>query len=380
VNVPLLDLAALHARRRTEIESAIARVLDHQQFILGTEVASLEKELCAWLGVPDWRGAGTSSGTAALVLAQRLFDIGPGDEVIVPAYSFMSTASTVALVGATPVFADVDPGSLNLDPGGIAALLTPATRAVIAVHLFGRAADMPAIRAALDAAGRPEVRIIEDAAQGLGARLDGRPVGTFADASCISFFPSKNFGAYGDGGMVFVPTEAQAAELRKLRQHGFAAKYNSEVLGYNARLDGIQAAILRAKLPDLEAVGEERRQNAARYRELFGRHRWPEGFSLPVDDGPGGRFHHVYNQFNLRVPRRDDLQKRLEADGIGTAIYYPRTLPGQPSLSRFAAGRAGWPNAEAATRDSLAIPIYPGLTDEQAAWVVHRIAAFYGAA
>jgi len=379
MTVPLLDMKLLHLRRKAEIEQAVARCLDHQQFILGPEAAALEEELAAWLEVPGWRGVGTSSGTAALMLALRLLDLSGDDEVIVPAYSFMSTASTVALVGARPVFVDVDAASLNLTPEAVVAGLTPKTRAVIAVHLFGRAADVGGIRSALDKAGRSDVRIIEDAAQGLGARLDGQPVCTLGDIACVSFFPAKNLGAYGDGGMVFVRSEAEVQQLRMVRQHGFAGKYNSVVLGYNARLDGMQAAILRAKLPDLHAVEESRRSNAARYRALFAAGSLPAGFALPADDGADGRFYHVYNQFVVRAPRRDELAAFLDQRGIGSAVYYPKTLAQQPSLAAFVPQGASFPNADAATRDSLALPIFPGLTEAQQDYVVAAVADFYSA-
>ena len=377
MTVPLLDMKLLHARRKREIEEAVARCLEHQQFILGPEAAALEQELAAWLEAPGWLGVGTSSGTAALTLALRLLDLQEHDEVIVPAYSFMSTASTVALVGARPVFADVDPSTLNLTPASVVGALSPKTRAVIAVHLFGRAADVVAIRAALDAAGRTEVRIVEDAAQGLGARLDGRQACTLGDVACVSFFPAKNLGAYGDGGMVFVRSEREQQQLRMLRQHGFAAKYNSVVLGYNARLDGLQAAILRAKLPDLHDVALERRANAAAYRAAFAARALPESFALPPDDGPGARFYHVYNQFVVRAPERDALASFLDARGIGTAVYYPKTLPQQPSLAAFVDTSESFPNAERATQDSLALPIFPGLTADQRDYVVDAVASFY---
>lgn len=377
MTVPLLDMKLLHLRRKPEIEQAVARCLDHQQFILGPEAAAFEEELAAWLEVPGWRGVGTSSGTAALMLALRLLELQADDEVVVPAYSFMSTASTVALVGARPVFADVDPQTLNLTPEAMVGALTTKTRAVIAVHLFGRAADVVALRAALAEAGRSDVHIIEDAAQGLGARLDGQPVCTLGDVGCVSFFPAKNLGAYGDGGMAFVRTEAEVQQLRMVRQHGFAAKYNSVVLGYNARLDGMQAAILRAKLPDLHAVEEERRANAARYRALFAAASLPEAFALPSDDGADRRFYHVYNQFVVRAPRRDELAAYLDKRSIGSAVYYPKTLAQQPSLAAFVPEGASFPNAEAATRDSLALPIFPGLTEAQQDYVVASVANFY---
>lgn len=375
MTVPLLDLDILYARQRAAIDAAIQRVVASQSFILGPEVAALEAEVETFLEAPV-HAVGCGSGSDAIVLALRALGIGPGDEVVVPVHSFTSTATSVDLVGARPVFVDVEADTLNIDPTAVAAALTPRTRAVVAVHLFGRCADVPAIRAALVAAGRPDVRIVEDAAQALGARLDGRRACALADIATISFFPSKNLGAFGDGGMVVTPEADTAALLRMLRAHGAKRKYEAEVVGYNSRLDAIQAAVLRVRLPELDAWCAERRANAARYRELFDRADLPE-VTLPVDDGPDGRFLHIYNQFNLRVRDRDALAADLAARGIGTAVYYPRTLAQQPCYADRGLRDADYPKATAATTDSLAIAVYPGLVAEQQHTVVEAITAFY---
>lgn len=378
MSIPLLDLHVLYERQRDAIDAAIRRVVHSQHFIGGPEVAALEAEVAAWLG-GEVHAVACGSGSDAIILALRALDIGAGDEVVVPVHSFTSTATSVDVVGARPVFVDVEADTLNVGPDAVVAALGPATRAVIAVHLFGRPADIPAIRAALAAAGRADVAIIEDAAQALGSRLDGRPVGVLGDLATFSFFPSKNLGAFGDAGMVVALRDDHGEALRMLRQHGARTKYRAELVGYNSRLDAIQAAILRVKLPQLEGWCDERRANADLYRDRFAA-AGIDGVGLPPGDGPGGRFRHIYNQFNLRVPRRDQLQAHLEAAGVGTAVYYPSTLAQQPCYAHLGLDAAAFPNAGAATRDSLAIPIYPGLRPEQIGAVVERIGAFYAGA
>lgn len=369
--IPLLDLHALHQEQRDEIDVAIRRVLDSQHFILGPEVDALEREIAAYLE-DDVHAVGCGSGSDAIILALRALEVRDGDEVIVPVHSFTSTSTSVDIVGATPVFVDVEPDTLNIDPGLLAGALCPRTRAVIAVHLFGRPADVPALRAALDEAGRADVAIIEDAAQALGARLDGRRVCTLGDIATISFFPSKNLGAFGDGGMVVARDPDLADTVRLLRAHGARRKYEAERIGQNSRLDAIQAAVLRVRLPRLDDWCNARRANAARYRTLL-EARLPAR-ALPVGDGPSDRFHHIYNQFNLRLEARDAVAQALADAEIGTAVYYPRTLAQQPCYAHRALPDAAFPNATRATQDSLAIPIYPGLTEEQQTRVADVIA------
>lgn len=375
MQVPLLSLRALYAQQKEALDAAIARVVESQIFILGPEAKALETEIEDLLE-GRVHAIGCGSGSDAIILALRALGIGPGDEVIVPAHSFTSTATSVDVAGARPVFVDVEPVALNLDPELVASALTPATRAVVAVHLFGRCADVHAIRAALDSAGRSDVAIIEDAAQSLGAKLRGEPACTMGELSTTSFFPTKNLGGFGDGGMVFAKSASHAEDLRALRAHGAREKYKAEFIGYNSRLDAIQAAVLRVKLPALAGWCQTRRENAARYHELFAAAGLDERLQLPPADST--EFEHIFNQYNLRVPRRDDLKSMLAERGIGTAIYYPRTLPQQPCYAeRGFDHEAEFPVATAAAQDSLAIPIAPGTTPEQQAYVVDTISEFY---
>lgn len=373
MSVPLLDLSALYHEQRDAIDDAIRRVVESQVFIGGPEVDGLEQDVAAYL---EGRASAVAcgSGSDAIILALRALEVGSGDEVIVPAQSFTSTATSVDVVGATPVFADVDGDTLNLTAAGVVRALTPRTKAVIAVHLFGLPADVPAIREALDAAGRSDVRIIEDSAQSLGARWAEQPACTLGDLATISFFPTKNLGAFGDAGMVVARDPDLAAHIRALRQHGAVTKYNAEFVGYNSRLDAIQAAILRVKLPALDGWCEARRANAARYRTLFGDAGLPD-VRMPAEEPAGAR--HIYNQFNLRVADRDRLAAFLGERGIGTAVYYPRTLPQQPCYADLGHTDDAFPNATAAAADSLAIPVYPGLSAAAQREVVAAIAAFY---
>lgn len=373
--IPLLDLSLLYERQRDEIRAAIDRVLEKQAFILGDEVSAFEDEVLAYIGAPGHAAIGVANGSDAIVLALRALGIGPGDEVVCPAYSFTSTATSVSLVGATPVFADVEADSLNLDAARAVERLTPRTRAVIAVHLYGRAADVPALRAALTTAGRDDVAVIEDAAQALGARVDDRAVGTLGDLMTTSFFPSKNLGGFGDGGLVVCGDAEVGERVRTLRAHGARQKYYAELIGQNSRLDALQAAILRVKLPALDGWCDERRENAARYRELLA-DLPADRVQLPADDA-GGRYRHIYNQFNLLVDERDALQDWLSEAGIGTAVYYPHTLPAQPCYADLGYAPADTPVATRAAAQSLAIPVYPGLTTEQQDRVAARISAFF---
>lgn len=373
--IPLLDLSLLYERQRDEIRAAIDRVLEKQAFILGDEVSAFEDEVLAYIGAPGHAAIGVANGSDAIVLALRALGIGPGDEVVCPAYSFTSTATSVSLVGATPVFADVEADSLNLDAARAVERLTPRTRAVIAVHLYGRAADVPALRAALTTAGRDDVAVIEDAAQALGARVDDRAVGTLGDLMTTSFFPSKNLGGFGDGGLVVCEDAEVGERVRTLRAHGARQKYYAELIGQNSRLDALQAAILRVKLPALDGWCDERRENAARYRELLA-DLPADRVQLPADDA-GGRYRHIYNQFNLLVEERDALQDWLSEVGIGTAVYYPHTLPAQPCYADLGYAPDDTPIATRAAAQSLAIPVYPGLTTEQQDRVAARISAFF---
>lgn len=367
--VPLLDLKAQYAPIRSEILAAITRVCDSQYFVMGPEVDGLEHELAEMLEVRH--AIGVSSGTDALLVALMALGIGPGDEVITPTYSFFATAGCVTRLGATPVLVDIDPVSFNAAPAAIAAALTPRTKAIIPVHLYGLVADMDAIGAIADAAGVP---IIEDAAQAIGARRNGRQAGTFGTAGCLSFFPSKNLGAFGDGGLVMTNDDVLAKEIKLLRNHGAEPKYYHSRIGGNFRLDALQAAVLRVKAPHLASWTEARRRNAARYQALFADAGLDRVLTLPVE--PAGSFH-IYNQFVIRGPRRDDLRAHLGLVGVSTEIYYPVPFHRQECFANLGAPVGGFPHADAAADTSLALPIYGELTEAQQREVVSAISAFY---
>jgi dTDP-4-amino-4,6-dideoxygalactose transaminase len=374
VNVPLLDLTAQYAPLRADILSAIARVADSQQFILGPEVHAFEREMASMLEVEH--AVGLSSGTDALIVALTALGVGAGDEVLVPSYTFFGTAGSVHRLGATPVFVDIDPVTFNLDPEAMARAITPATRAVLPVHLFGLCADMARIN---DIAGRAGIAVVEDAAQAIGARAGDRQAGAWGRAACFSFFPSKNLGAFGDAGLLTTNDAAFAREARLLRNHGMEPKYFHARVGGNFRLDALQAAILRVKAPHLAGWTEARRRNADRYRALFAELGLSQ-VKLPVE--PAG-LTHIYNQFVIRVPRRDALRTHLAAQGIGTEIYYPVPLHRQQCFSGESPRTSEpqnlrtCPVSDEAAATSLALPIYGELTPEQQHAVVSAIAQFY---
>lgn len=368
MTVPLLDLHAQYAPLRQAILEAITRVCDSQRFIGGPEVEGLERELCESLGVPH--AIGLSSGTDAVLAALMALDIGPGDEVITPTYSFFATAGCVVRVGATPVLVDIDAGTFNLDVAATLAAITPRTKAIIPVHLFGQSAELAPI---VDAAQRRGIAVIEDAAQAIGASYQGRPVGTWGAIGCFSFFPSKNLGAFGDAGFVTTTDAALAKKLRLIRTHGMEPKYYHHLVGANFRIDAIQAAVLRVKLPHLQTWSDGRRANAARYRALFGDAGLTD-VTLPCE-APGRT--HIYNQFVIRAPERDRLKAHLDAAGIGTEIYYPVPFHLQQCFADLGYPAGAFPLAEAAAKSSLALPIYPELTPSQQAAVVGAIRNFY---
>lgn len=365
--VPLLDLKAQYRSIESEINAAVLAVLRDQRFILGPEVEALETEMSAYVGAQY--GVGVSSGSDALLMAIMALDLGPGDEVITTCYSFFATAGSIVRAGARPVLVDIDPATFNLDPAQVAARLSPRTRAIMPVHLFGRAAAMQALEHAA-----PGVPLIEDAAQAIGSELEGRRVGALGRLACFSFFPSKNLGGYGDGGLITTNDRALADKLRALRIHGQqkSGQYLHSMVGGNFRLDALQAAVLRVKLQHLESWTAARRRHAARYRELLGQ----TGLEirLPPEDSFGCR--DVYNQFVIRVPRRDALAAHLTSHKIGSAVYYPRGLHLQPCFAELGYREGDFPNAEAASRESLAIPVYPELEDAQICEVVDRIVEF----
>jgi len=371
VKVPLLDLHAQNDPLRADILAAVARVADSQRFIMGPEVDAFERELAGLLGIRH--AVAVSSGTDAVLLALMAIGVEPGDEVITPTYSFFATAGCVARLGATPVLVDIDPETFNADPEAVASAITPRTKAIVPVHLFGQAAEMdPIVRAA----ARAGIPVIEDAAQAIGATYRSQPVGGIGAFGCFSFFPSKNLGAFGDAGLVTTNDDALAARARLLRMHGMEPKYYHHVIGGNFRMDAMQAAILRVKAPHLAAWTAARRRNAARYRELFASSGVADAVVLPRE--PQDRLH-IYNQFVIRSADRDGLKAHLDAGGIGNEIYYPVPFHLQPCFADLGYRRGQFPHAERAAAESLAIPIYGELTPAQQEAVVTAIAQFVGA-
>jgi len=369
--VPLLDLRAQYRTIRAEIEDAVRRVFDSQGFILGPEVTGLEEEISSFTGAAH--SVGMSSGTDALLAALMILEIGPGDEVVTTPYSFFATGGVISRLGAQPVFVDIDPLTFNMDADQAAAAITERTRAIMPVHLYGRVADMePAIKAARERG----IAIIEDAAQALGAlAADGRPAGTIGDIGCFSFFPSKNLGGAGDGGMTVTNDAELARKLRIIRVHGSQPKYYHSVVGGNFRLDALQAAVLRVKLKHLKAWTAARRRNADRYRALMTAAGLQDTVTLPTDVAG-----HCYNQFVVRVPERDRLQAELKNAGIGTEIYYPLPLHLQECFASLGYRAGMMPESERAANETLALPIYPELTEEQSQYVVATMCNFYARA
>jgi dTDP-4-amino-4,6-dideoxygalactose transaminase len=369
VAVPLLDLVAQYRPIREEILQAIARVCDAQRFIMGPEVETLEHEIASTIGAEH--AVAVSSGTDALLMTMMAIGIGPGAEVITPTYSFFATAGCVSRLGATPVFVDIDPVTFNAVPEAIANAVTPKTRAILPVHLFGLMADMDKI---LPIAARAGVPVIEDAAQAIGGSTRTGRAGAMGLAGAFSFFPSKNLGAFGDAGLVTTNDPVLAAELRLLRNHGMEPKYEHKRIGGNFRMDALQAAVLRVKAPHLRAWTDARRRNADRYRQLFDEFALTDRVSLPVE--PQG-FTHIYNQFVIRGPHRDELRAALQQQRIGTEIYYPVPFHRQECFAPLHPRLDAFPVADRASADSLALPIYGELTEEQQRHVVASIAAFY---
>lgn len=357
--IPFLDLVRQHAAIRDDLAAALARVLDSCQFVLGPEGRALEGELAERCGARH--GVGVASGTDALRLALTAVGVGPGDEVVTPAFSFVASATTIVMAGARPVFADVDPETLTLDPAAAERALTPRTKAILPVHLYGHPAPMDGLQALARAHG---IAVVEDAAQAVGARWQDRPVGSWGDAAALSFYPTKNLGACGDGGMLLTTRDDVAERVRRLRHHGDAGRYDHVELGYCSRLDEVQAALLRVKLRRLEAWTAARRRIAARYREgLAG-----TPLTLPVERPAA---HHVYHLFTVRHPARDALAAALRAEGVGTAIHYPRPVPGQAVFG--AAGESRWPQAWRASREVLSLPMFPEMTEAEVTGVIDAV-------
>jgi dTDP-4-amino-4,6-dideoxygalactose transaminase len=363
--VPQLDLAAQYASIGTEIRTAIERVMASQQFVLGREGAALEEEIAKLSGVAH--GVGLASGTDALILSLRACGVQPGDEVLLPPFTFVATGSAVSALGAKPVFADIRPDTYNIDASELERRVTPRTRAIVVVHLYGLAADMDPIMAFAKTHNLP---VIEDNAQAIGASYKGRPTGSIGDAACISFYPTKNLGAYGDAGMVVTNSPQIAERIRTLRNHGQSAKYFSSEPGWNSRLDEMQAAILRVKLRHLSNWQRARHSNAVEYTRLL--NQIPGVMPPIIPDG----FEHVFHQYTIRVERRDALQQFLSARKIGSTVYYPYPLHLQPLYASLGHKPGDFPHAERAAQEVLSLPIYPDLPKEQIARVVDAIAEF----
>ena len=375
--VPLLDLSAQHEPIRKEIFAAIERVIDKNSYILGEEVKLLEENVAAYCQTRC--GIGVSSGTDALLVSLMALGIGPGDEVITTPLSFFATAGCITRLGATPVFVDIDPVTLNLDPEKIKLAVTSKTRAIIPVHLYGQCANMDPI---LSIAADHELVVVEDAAQAIGAEYqDGRRAGSMGNVGCLSFFPSKNLGALGDGGMVVTNDEALADRVRLLRTQGGRPKYYHKAVGGNFRLDTIQASVLNVKLPYLDRWTSMRQQNAMRYEKLFDDSGLSEKIGLRIPKAVYRKMnvehYHIYNQFILRVPNRDALRTYLKEHDIGSEIYYPVPLHLQECYQSLGYVAGDLPEAEQACQENLGLPIYPELTKDQQEAVVRAVADFY---
>ncbi len=365
--VPLLDLTRQYRPLREAFRQTLDRVCESQRFILGSEVEDFEREAAAALGVAH--AVGVSSGTDALLEALMALGVGPGDQVIVPTFTFFATAGVVTRLGATPIFVDIDPVDYCLNPRQVRDRIGPRTRAVVPVHLFGQSADMGAL---IEAAGR--VPVVEDCAQSWGADFGGRQVGSIGIMGAFSFFPSKNLGCFGDGGMITTADEEIDRRLRELRMHGQSGPYEHPLVGGNFRLDALQAAILRVKLPHVAGWIDGRRANAERYRHLFAEAGLDGTIGLP--EAVPGRGH-TFNQYVVRVPRRDELRAFLNARGIGCAVYYPLPLHLQPCFAGLGHAEGDFPVAEKASREVLALPVFPELEESEQHEVVSAIEEFF---
>jgi len=351
--IPMVDLKRQYSRLKKEMDQAVSLVLEQTQFILGPNVAALETEIAAYHGLPY--AAGCANGTDALLLALRACGIGAGDEVITTPFTFIATAEVVALLGAKPVFVDICPDTFNIDPAQIASRINARTKAIIPVHLFGHPADMAPI---MDIARKHRLKVIEDCAQAFGAEYQGQTVGTFGDAGCFSFFPSKNLGCYGDGGMVVTANEEIAAKIKMLRNHGSAVRYYHSEVGYNSRLDEIQAAILRVKLSRIDEFNAARRANAAAYCQALA----GKDIVLP-SERPGCK--HVYHQFTVRVKNRQATADALSAAGASSAVYYPVPLHQQDVFLKMYGPQESLNVTETCSNEVLSLPMFPELTPDE---------------
>jgi dTDP-4-amino-4,6-dideoxygalactose transaminase len=369
MNIPLLDLKAQFKPLRAEILSAIETVCDEQGFVLGPRVAAFEEAMARYVGARY--AIGCASGSDALLLSLMACGVKAGDEVITVPFTFFATAGAISRLGATPVFVDIQPDTFNLDPTKLEAAITPRTKAIIPVHLFGQCADMAAIN---HIATAKRIAVIEDACQAIGAAQNGRRAGVLGATGCFSFFPSKNLGGFGDGGLITTDDRGLADSLSMLRVHGSRVRYLHEAIGINSRLDALQAAVLHIKLKYLDQWAEGRRRNAATYERLFRQAGLLDRVTLPATRA--GNFH-VYNQFTVRVANRDDLRAYLKEKGVGTEIYYPLPMHLQNCYRSLGYKKGSFPVSEQAAEQVLSLPIYAELSDSQLAYVVDTIAEFY---
>lgn len=366
-SVPLLDLGRENGPLEQEVMAAIQHVVQSGRFVLGPEVTQLESRIAKLCDVRH--AIGCASGSDALLLALMAVGVEAGDEVIVPSFTFFATASAVYRLGATPIFADIEPNSFNIDPASVRAAITPKTKAIIPVHLFGQPADTVALQ---EIAG-PNVSIIEDAAQGIGASLLGKPVGSLGSIGCFSFYPTKNLGGFGDGGMLTTDSDELADRLRLLRGHGMSPRYYHSIVGVNSRLDTLQAVVLNVKLPHLKEWSKCRAENAARYQQLFEEVGLSDAIKLPSTEG---RLEHVWNQYTVRIPgRRDEMRAYLSQHNIGSEIYYPVPMHQQECFADLQL-RMPLPETEKAAKEVLSLPIFPTMTLEEQRTVVSRMAEF----
>jgi len=369
MNVPLLDLKAQFQPLRAEIMAEVQTVCDEQGFILGPRVVAFEESIARYIG--SRYAIGCASGSDALLLSLMAMGVKAGDEVITIPFTFFATAGVISRLGAKPVFVDIQPDTFNIDPNLIEKAITPRTKAIIPVHLFGQCADMAAIN---EIAKRKNISVIEDACQAIGAAQGNKRAGILGDTGCFSFFPTKNLGGFGDGGLITTNDKALADSMAMLRVHGSQVRYLHEAVGINSRLDALQAAVLQIKLKYLDQWNEGRRRNAERYQQLFARTKHADRVALPAT--VPGNFH-VYNQFTVRVPKRDELRTFLKEKGVGTEVYYPLPMHLQNCYRDLGYQKGSFPLSERAAEEVMSIPIYAELTEAQQGYVVEMIAEFF---
>lgn len=369
MKVPMLDLSEQYQGLRTEVIEAMDQVMSSSQFILGQNVKKLEADVAKYSNVAH--GIGCGNGSDAIHIALQALNVGPGDEVITTPFTFFATGGAIVRAGAKPVYVDIDPVTFNIDPEKIEAAITENTKAIIPVHLYGQMADMERIA---EIAKKHNLAIVEDAAQAIGAKQNGKSVGELGSAATYSFFPTKNLGAYGDGGMIVTNDNEAAEKCRVIRVHGSKPKYYHHVLGYNSRLDELQAAVLNVKFPHLDQWSSLRREKADTYTRLL-KEKLGDLVATPVEKEGN---YHVFHQYTIRVEKRDELQKFLNEQGVSTMIYYPLPLHVQPVFADLGYKEGDMPESEKAAKEALSLPMFPELKTEQQEYVVAKIAEFFG--